>query len=119
MGRLEREIASPRAPPARIADVVSRIHSGTLDAPRNLSESLLARLEEIAEFNEGTVPLHGRLFSQWMHHAYPRECPFPPMADAERPMTPDEWHATKRPFYVSEQQKSMYRKLAKDDSPEA
>merc|ERR1740121_2281771 len=110
MGRLEREIASPRAPPARIADVVSRIHSGTLDAPRNLSESLLARLEDIAEFNEGVVPLHGRLFSQWMHHAYPRECPFPPTADAEKPLTVEEWIATRRPYFATEKQKNMYKK---------
>ena len=23
------------------------------------------------------MPLHGRLFAQWMHHAFPRHCPFP------------------------------------------
>merc|ERR1719468_846795 len=39
----------------------------------------------------GHVPLHGRLFAQWMHHAYPRECPFPHMAGAISPVTPDEW----------------------------
>ena len=27
--------------------------------------------------NQGTVPLHGRLFAQWVHHASPRECPLP------------------------------------------
>merc|ERR1719220_751581 len=57
--------------------VVSSLHSETVHAPRNLSGVLLSRLEQIAELHRGKVPLHDRLFAQWMHHAYPRECPFP------------------------------------------
>merc|ERR1719210_43724 len=56
------------------------MHSDTVHAPRNLSSALLARLDEIAEHHAGQVALHGRLFAQWMHHAYPRECPFPHIA---------------------------------------
>lgn len=37
------------------------------------------------------MPLHGRLFSQWMHHAFPRECPFPHISGTTNPQTPDEW----------------------------
>merc|ERR1719343_1461059 len=37
------------------------------------------------------VPLHGRLFAQWLHHAYPRECPFPHVSGAVAPMYPEEW----------------------------
>ena len=37
----------------------------------------MARLDEIASLHAGPVPLHSRLFRQWMHHAYPRECPYP------------------------------------------
>jgi len=51
--------------------------SDTIDAPRNLSATLLSRLDAIAERHEGRVPLHGRLFAQWMHHAYPHECMYP------------------------------------------
>merc|ERR1719221_2229657 len=39
----------------------------------------------------GLVPLHGRLFMQWMHHAYPRECPYPHAAGTTTPVTQDEW----------------------------
>merc|ERR1740129_772284 len=39
---LENEIASPSAPPARIAEVVSSLHSDTVVAPRNLSAALLS-----------------------------------------------------------------------------
>merc|ERR1719293_535936 len=67
------------------------LQTDTVDAPRNLSSALVARLEEIAQHHGGLVPLHGRLFAQWLHHAYPRECPFPHVAGAVEPMYPEEW----------------------------
>merc|ERR1711988_1582444 len=58
---------------------------------RTLSKSLMRRLQEVADKNHGQVPLHGRLFAQWMHHAFPRECPYPNEAGMAMPLTPDEW----------------------------
>jgi len=77
LGHLEKQIAAPDASPARIASIVSKLESSTVAAPRKLPSALLDRLGEIAAGHGGTVPLHGRLFAQWMHHAYPRECPYP------------------------------------------
>jgi len=37
------------------------------------------------------VPLHGRLFAQWLHHAYPRECPYPHVAGTTHPQDTDDW----------------------------
>ena len=74
LGHLEREIAAPEATSARIATVVSHLSSSSVVAPRKLPQALLDRLEEIASHHGGSVPLHGRLFSQWLHHAFPREC---------------------------------------------
>merc|ERR1719189_1979573 len=91
MGRLERSIAAPTASPGRVAELVSGLQSDTVDAPRNLSASLMSRLGEIADHHDGLVPLHGRLFAQWMHHAYPLECPYPHAAGTTQPLTPDEW----------------------------
>jgi hypothetical protein len=51
----------------------------------------MQRLQEVADRNHGQVPLHGRLFAQWMHHAFPRECPYPNEAGTATPLTPDEW----------------------------
>ena len=34
-------------------------------------------MEQVASHHGGKVPLHGRLFAQWLHHAFPRECPYP------------------------------------------
>merc|ERR550514_2002135 len=92
MGKLEQNIVGPAAPVSRIAALVADLPSATVTAPRVLSASLLRRLNEVAEANRGRVPLHGRLFAQWMHHAFPRECPFP-HTDATNPLTPDEWMA--------------------------
>merc|ERR1719203_1301991 len=91
MEQLEQRIAAPSAAPERIVSVASTLHSDTVDAPRNLSAALLARLDEVAQFHGGLVPLHGRLFSQWMHHAYPRECIFPHVSGTTSPLTQEEF----------------------------
>jgi len=77
LGHLEKEIATPTADPHQIAALVAALPSDTVDAPRNLSSSLVGRLDSIAQRHDGRVPLHGRLFAQWMHHAYPYGCPYP------------------------------------------
>jgi hypothetical protein len=91
MAHLERSIAASETSPEQIVQLVSNLPSDTVDAPRNLSSALLDRLSDIASEHFGTVPLHGRLFAQWMHHAYPRECPFPHVAGTTSPVSPDEW----------------------------
>jgi len=91
MAHLEQAIEGPSAAPHRIAELVSGLRSDTVDAPRKLSASLLSRLGDIAEHHDGVVPLHGRLFSQWMHHAYPLECPYPHESGTMSPLSPDEW----------------------------
>jgi len=88
---LERDLAAPSVAPERVVALVSALPSDTVHAPRNLSASLRTRLDEIAQYHGGSVPLHGRLFAQWMHHAYPRECPFPHVSGTHSPMSPDAW----------------------------
>jgi len=91
LGHLEQKIAAPEATSARIAALVSELSSSSVAAPHKLSPALLDRLGEIAAQNGGSVPLHGRLFAQWMHHAFPRECPYPHVSGTTNPQTPDEW----------------------------
>ena len=93
MSHLEQEIDAPEAEPSRIAAMVASLPSSTVEAPRTLSPTLLEKLDEAAATHGGTVQLHGRLFGQWMHHAFPRECPFPHVAGSTNPQTPDEWMA--------------------------
>merc|ERR1719198_496564 len=91
LGHLEQQIAAPEAKPAQISSLVEKLSSSSVAAPRTLSASLLVRLDEIAAEHGGKVQLHGRLFAQWMHHAFPRECPFPHLSGTTNPQTPDEW----------------------------
>merc|ERR1719195_61146 len=91
LGQVEREVQGPSAPPSQIIAVVSNMHSDTVHAPRNLSRALLNRLGEIAVLHGGSVPLHGRLFAQWMHHAYPLECRFPHVIGATNRLSSEEW----------------------------
>lgn len=91
MGHLESTVAAPAASLGRIVELVADLPSDTVAVPRNLSAILLGRLGDIADANGGQIPLHGRLFAQWMHHAFPRECPYPHESGTVSPQTPDEW----------------------------
>jgi len=91
MAEVERRVAGPLSSPGSLAEIVSSLASDTVEAPRNLSSVQLGRLDEIARHHNGQVPLHGRLFAQWMHHAYPRECPLPHASGTTNPHTPDDW----------------------------
>jgi hypothetical protein len=88
---LEWEIAEPAASPDRIHQLVKNLPSSTVGAPRELKEQLVKRLDDIATRHDGKVPIHGRLFAQWLHHAYPRECPYPHSVGTTRPQTADAW----------------------------
>jgi len=91
LSHLEQNIGAFEAKPATIAALIATLPSSTVAVPQKLSASLLQRLDEIAAGHSGMVPLHGRLFAQWMHHVYPRECSFPHMSGTTAAKTPDEW----------------------------
>merc|ERR1719487_1242090 len=88
---LEKKIAAPEATPERIAELISALPSSSVSAPRMLSATLRTRLSDIAANHGGRVQLHGRLFAQWMHHAYPRECAFPHMSGTTSQQKPEAW----------------------------
>merc|ERR1719356_345704 len=57
-----------------------------------MSTTLRSRLEEVAAASGGFVALHGKHLAQWLHHAYPYECPAPHHSGAAgSPHTADEW----------------------------
>jgi len=119
MVELENSIASEVALPEQIIQLVSVLSSDTISTPRKLSPTLVRRLHSIAEGNEGKVPLQGRLFAQWMHHAFPRECPFPHQDGSTNPQTPDEWmqdsgHATSK---ASEEEMKAHVGRDTDEKP--
>merc|ERR1740121_3137555 len=120
MSSLERTIGGPTGEPSRIAETVSVLSSDTVDAPRTIPAAQLQRLEDIAKLHGGSVPLHGRLFAQWMHHAYPRECPYPHVAGSTSPVSPDEWIKKAGSTEASEREMAQHRiKKADPDDLEA
>lgn len=79
LGDIEISIGQPTASPEELISVLSNMSSPSdpNDAPPKLAGALTEQLSKIAETSGGVVPLHGRLFAQFMHYAFPRECPFP------------------------------------------
>lgn len=84
-------IEAPIADPQTVLEVVGNLSSMTVEAPRNLSAGLHYALTQVADFHGGEVPLHSRLFAQWMHYAFPYECPYPHISQSFNPLTPEEW----------------------------
>jgi len=84
LGEIEGAIQHPTATVEQLLSVVRNISSPSSknDQPPILKGALTEQLRRVAEAHGGEVPLHGRLFSQWMHYAFPRECPFPHKAGA-------------------------------------
>lgn len=72
-------------------DHIAGAIEGTFD--QNISAASLARLHEIDVYHQGRIPLHGRLLAQWLHFVFPRECPYPHMAETINPQTPARWEA--------------------------
>jgi len=94
LGNLERQVAAPEATVQQVLQLVSQLPSAS-QAAQMPSDALAERLQEVANQHGGLVPLHGRLFAQWLHHAYPRECPYPHLAGKTNPMTADQWMQAK------------------------
>lgn len=88
---LESGVQAPKARPQFVAALVAATPSSSVPAPRNLSESLLQRLNTVAERHDGWVPMHGRLYAQWLHHAYPLECPYPHLSGTTGSMGASQW----------------------------
>jgi len=91
ISHIEEQLASPEAQPYRILEIAEALPSATVATPRQLPPFLKQRLTEIAELHGGRVPLHGRLFAQWMHHAYPRECSYPHLSGTTNPVKPQNY----------------------------
>jgi len=91
LATVEKKLKKPMANPEEILELVASFSTKTVKGPRTLSDTLVQRLNRIADANHGQVPLHGRLFAQWMHHAFPRECPYPQPSGGVAPMTADKW----------------------------
>jgi len=83
MDGIEAKLQKAEATPSQIAAALKSEPTALLQG----------RLDEIAEYHGGSVPLHGRLFAQWMHHAYPHQCAYPHMSGTTKPLRADDFQA--------------------------
>lgn len=89
---IERKIQAPVASPLVLLGAVGNISSSSIAAPRELPDMLKSKLDSIAIRHDGSIPLHGRLFTQWMHYAFPNECPYPHLIEEGGvSFTPSQW----------------------------
>jgi hypothetical protein len=90
LNEVEDAIGSAVASPDEIIPLVRGISSYDDENPK-LDGALEQQLRRIAETHSGQVPLHGRLFAQWLHYVFPRECPFPHKAGTVTQAAPREY----------------------------
>jgi len=83
---LESRILASAASPSSIIKAVE-----SMPQSPNISAPLRAKLDEVGQIHNGNLPLHGRLVAQWLHFAFPHECPYPHEAGTITPKTPDQW----------------------------
>lgn len=91
---IEVKVQRPAATPAELLTLVGNMTSQTSldhDEAPHLGASHRTQLEQIAATHGGVVPLHGRLFAQWLHYVFPRECPFPHKVGTASLKTPSEF----------------------------
>jgi len=94
LSEIEEALKSPTALPSDILELVEEMNapSSIEDEGRpNLRPEMRKQLEEVAVQNGGMVPLHGRLFAQWLHFVFPRECAFPHMTGLTSALSPYEY----------------------------
>jgi hypothetical protein len=118
LGMLEKSLAKPSASPD---EILAALATNNLDTPwkrgGKVAPAIRFRLEEVAEFNGGRVPLHGRLFAQWLHHVFPRECPYPHLSGASNPQwITDFEEETGKSVQLSEEQMAMFVQNASQSS---
>jgi hypothetical protein len=92
LDEIEEAIGGPLGDAEQILGIVNNI-TVSLDEPQDarVSRKMKNQLMEIALGNGGKIALHGRLFAQWLHYVFPRDCPFPHKAGTTVALTPDKY----------------------------
>eukprot|EP00931_Biecheleriopsis_adriatica_P057816 TRINITY_DN3431_c0_g2_i1.p1 TRINITY_DN3431_c0_g2~~TRINITY_DN3431_c0_g2_i1.p1 ORF type:complete len:611 (-),score=127.88 TRINITY_DN3431_c0_g2_i1:168-1757(-) len=94
MADIEASVGAPLAEPSHVLSLVGNMtsmHSIEDEVDVHLDAALVSQLESISAANGGKVPIHGRLFAQWLHYVFPRECAFPHKAGAAQSLSPDQY----------------------------
>jgi len=89
LGDIEVAVGAPIANVDQILRLIGNMSSSS-DQSIRVDAMLASQLQHIADVHGNQVPLHGRLFAQWLHYMFPRECAFPHRAGTVSALTPVE-----------------------------
>jgi len=106
MDHVEAKLESPVASSEKIVSVVSALSN------RSLPAQLQDLLQQTASHHGGLVPIHGRLFAQWMHQAYPRQCNHPRSTHDKQQARYRQGGTLEEAVIASAEEKVMYAKVA-------
>merc|ERR1719247_3321243 len=109
MDEIEHKVLAPTASSERLLGIVHSISNGKA-LPRGLSE----KMQDIAKRSDGEVPLHGRLFAQWLHFAFPHQCPYPSLLETADILSKSQW--TNRTQFAASVDESADHVLSLDAS---
>jgi hypothetical protein len=105
-GDLEKRIAAPMASPDRLLTLIVNMSS------QGIPQGLPEKLHAIAARHNGQIPLHGRLFAQWLHFAFPHDCPYPSIVESSTALTASEWLDAGKSASYDERQQHIESSLA-------
>lgn len=94
LAEIESALRAPLASPEQLLAVVKNMTAPTSleeEHPARVDSTLLSQLQQIAASHHGEVPIHGRLFLQWLHYVFPQQCPFPHKSGTTNALTPLEF----------------------------
>jgi len=117
MRELEQKIRAPTASAEQLLELVGNMSSSSVDAPRDLPEMLVDKLWAIADRHSGKVPLHARLFAQWMHFVFPSECPYPHAVEDAAVLRPSHWSGQRRASATDEERERFISEFALQPEP--
>lgn len=103
--QIEIEVGKPSATSKEILDAMSRIKMTSFTT---IVSNFQTKLEDIAARSNGKVPLHGRLFAQWLHYVFPRQCPFPHAAGSVQPQTQGERLSNDKSVIIEDEERSQH-----------
>eukprot|EP00746_Dinoflagellata_sp_MGD_P161300 gnl/MRDRNA2_/MRDRNA2_88390_c0_seq1.p1 gnl/MRDRNA2_/MRDRNA2_88390_c0~~gnl/MRDRNA2_/MRDRNA2_88390_c0_seq1.p1 ORF type:complete len:556 (+),score=120.68 gnl/MRDRNA2_/MRDRNA2_88390_c0_seq1:83-1750(+) len=108
LSHIEDAVQGPVSPPEQ---VIMAVRNMTVeDEHGRFQGNLLEQLHQIANKHRGKIPLHGRLFRQWMHYAFPQECPYAHRAGSVQSKSPLEFGDE---YLVKPTEVKMHTKAAK------
>jgi len=107
MLEIEAAIGAPAASAAQILKVISKVQPKWAEARQKISKVLKQKLDEMAMRHHGAIPIHGRLFAQWLHFVYPRDCAFPNIIDNAATLSASKWTNTRSGSSESERRKHV------------